>query len=236
MKKLTQITAMLVAVLVLTAAMAGCGTKDHDPNANPTDSGTVSGSDAVDDTRVTPIPSAFDPVNLEDCIFHVSFTNDDIELNDKGVLVLHMTVWEQELFDAADITGLKAGDTLVVRGEDIAVSSVENADGIIHVNGGVENGGISLSPSESGGTFCETNAEVAEYDVSYTSVAQLVLPVDADSFVYTDSSDLERGEKTYLADDLLTMKDDADFSCTAMNGTAHIVNNQVVEITRVYMP
>ena len=147
-----------------------------------------------------------------------------------------MTVWEQELFDAADITGLKAGDTLVVRGEDIAVSSVENADGIIHVNGGVENGGISLSPSESGGTFCETNAEVAEYDVSYTSVAQLVLPVDADSFVYTDSSDLERGEKTYLADDLLTMKDDADFSCTAMNGTAHIVNNQVVEITRVYMP
>ena len=94
MKKLTQITAMLVAVLVLTAAMAGCGTKDQDPNANPTDSGTVSGSDAVDDTRVTPIPSAFDPVNLEDCIFHVSFTNDDIELNDKGVLVLHMTVWE----------------------------------------------------------------------------------------------------------------------------------------------
>ena len=60
MKKLTQITAMLVAVLVLTAAVAGCGTKDQDPNGNPADSGTVSGSDAVDDTRVTPIPSAFE--------------------------------------------------------------------------------------------------------------------------------------------------------------------------------
>ena len=47
---------------------------------------------------------------------------------------------------------------------------------------------------------------------------------------------MEKGEVTYLAGDLLTMKDSVDFGCTAMNGTAHIVNNQVVEIIRVYMP
>ena len=47
---------------------------------------------------------------------------------------------------------------------------------------------------------------------------------------------MEKGEVTYLAGDLLTMKDSVDFGCTAMNGTVHIVNNQVVEIIRVYMP
>lgn len=188
------------------------------------------------DTRILPIPSSFDPTNLEDCSFPVSFTNDDIELNDEGSFVLHMTVWEQELFDAASITGLKEGDVIVVRGDDVSVAAVEQADGVVHINGGLENGGITMAPSESGGTFYESGSELTEYDAMYTSVAQMALPVNGDEFVYRDSSDLEKGEVTYLAGDLLAMKDSVDFGCTAMNGTAHIVNNQVVEIIRVYMP
>lgn len=148
----------------------------------------------------------------------------------------HMTVWEQELFDAVSITGLKEGDVIVVRGNDVSVATVEQADGVVHINGGLENGGITMAPSESGGTFYESGSELTEYDVRYTSVAQMALPVNGDEFVYRDSSDLEKGEVTYVAGDLLTMKDSVDFGCTAMNGTAHIVNNQVVEIIRVYMP
>lgn len=231
MKTLKRFLTVLL-VLALSAALFGCGAKDETPTEP---SGTGDTTDTTD-TRILPIPSAFDPANLEDCAFPVSFTNDDIELNDEGTFVLHMTVWEQELFDAADITALKAGDTIVIRGTDVAVASVEQADGVIHINGGLENGGVTMSPSESGGTFYESASELTEYDIMYTAIAQVALPVNGEEFVYTDTSDIENGEKTYLAGDLLTMKDTVDFGCTAMNGTAHIVNNQVVEITRVYIP
>ena len=223
MKTLKKVLVVLLSLLVLSAALLGCGAKDEPPTE-------------PSDTRILPIPSSFDPTNLEDCSFPVSFTNDDIELNDEGSFVLHMTVWEQELFDAASITGLKEGDVIVVRGDDVSVAAVEQADGVVHINGGLENGGITMAPSESGGTFYESGSELTEYDAMYTSVAQMALPVNGDEFVYRDSSDLEKGEVTYLAGDLLTMKDSVDFGCTAMNGTAHIVNNQVVEIIRVYMP
>ena len=223
MKTLKKVLVVLLSLLVLSAALFGCGAKDEPPTE-------------PSDTRILPIPSSFDPTNLEDCSSPVSFTNDDIELNDEGSFVLHMTVWEQELFDAVSITGLKEGDVIVVRGDDVSVAAVEQADGVVHINGGLENGGITMAPSESGGTFYESGSELTEYDAMYTSVAQVVLPVNGDEFVYRDSSDLEKGEVTYLAGDLLTMKDSVDFGCTAMNGTAHIVNNQVVEIIRVHMP
>ena len=223
MKTLKKVLVVLLSLLVLSAALFGCGAKDEPPTE-------------PSDTRILPIPSSFDPTNLEDGSFPVSFTNDDIELNDEGSFVLHMTVWEQELFDAASITGLKEGDVIVVRGDDVSVAAVEQADGVVHINGGLENGGITMAPSESGGTFYESGSELTEYDAMYTSVAQMALPVNGDEFVYRDSSDLEKGEVTYLAGDLLAMKDSVDFGCTAMNGTAHIVNNQVVEIIRVYMP
>ena len=223
MKTLKKVLVVLLSLLVLSAALFGCGAKDEPPTE-------------PSDTRILPIPSSFDPTNLEDCSFPVSFTNDDIELNDEGSFALHMTVWGQELFDAASITGLKEGDVIVVRGDDVSVAAVEQADGVVHINGGLENGGITMAPSESGGTFYESGSELTEYDVLYTSVAQMALPVNGDEFVYRDSSDLEKGEVTYVAGDLLTMKDSVDFGCTAMNGTAHIVNNQVVEIIRVYMP
>ena len=223
MKTLKKVLVALLSLLVLSAALFGCGAKDEPPTE-------------PSDTRILPIPSSFDPANLEDCSFPVSFTNDDIELNDEGSFVLHMTVWEQELFDAASITGLKEGDVIVVRGDDVSVAAVEQADGVVHINGGLENGGITMAPSESGGTFYESGSELTEYDSMYASVAQMALPVNGDEFVYRDSSDLEKGEVTYLAGDLLAMKDSVDFGCTAMNGTAHIVNNQVVEIIRVYMP
>ena len=223
MKTLKKVLVVLLSLLVLSAALFGCGAKDEPPTE-------------PSDTRILPIPSSFDPTNLEDCSFPVSFTNDDIELNDEGSFVLHMTVWEQELFDAASITGLKEGDVIVVRGNDVSVAAVEQADGVVHITGGLENGGITMAPSESGGTFYESGSELTEYDVLYTSVAQMALPVNGDEFVYRESSDLEKGEVTYRAGDLLAMKDSVDFGCTAMNGTAHIVNNQVVEIIRVYMP
>lgn len=266
MKRITRIAALLSAVIMLFALLAGCASKAQSESADtsakketaaeaaPSEPAASDAEEkkeeepqeqqtpaeetapAAEGAHIVPMASSFDPMNLEDCVFPVSFTNDDIELNDEGTLILHLTVWEQELFDMVDISMLKEGDTITVHGEDVSVDTLERAENIVHINGGAENGGITLAPSEYGGTFYESIAEVSEYDTVYTAVAQLALPVDADNFIYTDNSDPEGEAQTYYPGDLLTMKDSVDFSCTALNATAHIVNNQVAEIVRVYMP
>ena len=230
MKKFTHFAAMLAAILLLAAAVTGCGDQNQEPAAPGGDQPGTAAS------RIEPLPTGFDPAALDDCDLSVSFANSDIQLNDEGVLVIHMTAWEYELFDAAAVTAMKSGDTLVVRGKEIAVDTVDSENGIVHVNGGLENGGVDLAAAESGGVFYESNSAVTEFPYNYVEAGQVTLPVDGDSFVYTDSADLEKGERTYLAGDLLTMQDTVDFSCTAMNGTAHIAGGKVTAITRVYIP
>ena len=230
MKKLTRFAAMLAAILLLAAAVTGCGSQNTEPEAPGNDQPGTAAS------RIEPMPSGFDPAALEDCELSVSFANSDIEMNDEGALVIHMTVWEYELFDAAAVTAMKSGDTLVVRGQEIAVDTVDSKDGVVHVNGGLENGGVDLAAAEDGGVFYESNSAVTEFPYNYVEAGQVTLPVDGDSFVYTDSSDLEKDQQTYLAGDLLTMQDAVDFSCTALNGTARVVNGKVTGITRVYIP
>ena len=230
MKKFTHFAAILAAILLLAAAVTGCGDQNQEPAAPGGDQPGTAAS------RIEPLPTGFDPAALDDCDLSVSFANSDIQLNDEGVLVIHMTAWEYELFDAAAVTAMKSGDTLVVRGKEIAVDTVDSENGIVHVNGGLENGGVDLAAAESGGVFYESKSAVTEFPYNYVEAGQVTLPVDGDSFVYTDSADLEKGEQTYLAGDLLTMQDTVDFSCTALNGTAHVVNGKVTGITRVYIP
>lgn len=230
MKKFTHFAAILAAILLLAAAVTGCGDQNQEPAAPGGDQPGTAAS------RIEPLPTGFDPAALDDCDLSVSFANSDIQLNDEGVLVIHMTAWEYELFDAAAVTAMKSGDTLVVRGKEIAVDTVDSENGVVHVNGGLENGGVDLAAAESGGVFYESNSAVTEFPYNYVEAGQVTLPVDGDSFVYTDSADLEKGEQTYLAGDLLTMQDTVDFSCTALNGTAHVVNGKVTGITRVYIP
>lgn len=230
MKKFTHFAAMLAAILLLAAAVTGCGDQNQEPAAPGGDQPGTAAS------RIEPLPTGFDPAALDDCDLSVSFANSDIQLNDEGVLVIHMTAWEYELFDAAAVTAMKSGDTLVVRGKEIAVDTVDSENGVVHVNGGLENGGVDLAAAASGGVFYESNSAVTEFPYNYVEAGQVTLPVDGDSFVYTDSADLEKGERTYLAGDLLTMQDTVDFSCTALNGTAHVANGKVTGITRVYIP
>lgn len=233
----TRFAALLTAAL-LTASLTACGSQHQtaDPSADSQTAQTDTAADSAQETRILPIASSFDPTQLDDCTIPVCFTNDDITQNESGQITISMSAWEQELFDSAEVTNLKTGDILVVRGKDITVESIETVDGVIQVNGGEENDGVDLAPSESGGTFYESTASVCEYPYTYVEVAQLSLPVNPETFVYRDSSDLEKPEQTYTASDLISRKDEIDFSCTELNSTAHIVNGAIEEITRVYTP
>ena len=202
--------------------LSGCGT----PAA---DSGSASaGGSQGEARRVEPLADTLDVSALAegDQQFTAGFRGSDIR-EDGGQLVIDLTVYTYDLYDAVDISMLAAGDTLVVKGTEIPVKTVEQGDGIA-VNGGLVNGGIDLT-SAGGGTF----RVLLENDApDLYEAGTITLPV-AQDFVLTDDSDPESPGQTLYAGDLLALGDEV-FSPQAT--TVETVGGAVTAIHRDYTP
>lgn len=235
MKKLLIVSLMLVSLL----SLAACGSTqttdtadDSQTTTDTTDTTTNDTQDTQNDGKIAPLPSGVDINNLTDAQVAASFDADSIQEKD-GKLEMTLTVYDYELFDAADITGLKAGDVLTVGGKDVTVDTVEEANGYITVNGGEEQGGMDFAPSESGGTYYVIGMDDAK---SYYEVGQITLPV-ADTCVMTDDADPENPGKTIPASDLTKLfEQDDPYGFTAQNITVTVENSQITAIHRNYLP
>lgn len=180
--------------------------------------------------QVKPLPSSVSIDNLSDCTVAASFSNGDITADANGNPEIHMTVYDYELFDAAEISALKAGDVLVIDGQEVTVSSVNNEGDRVDINGGVDGGGVSLVTEEDG-TYYETLNSSADVVHNYLTVGDVTLPV-AQDFVYNDNVN----QQTYQAADLLGKSDSVDFSCSAQNSSVQISGGQIVSVTKIYTP
>ena len=222
MKRLFKATLSLgLALGVL--GLSGCGT----PAA---DSGSASaGGSQGEARRVEPLADTLDVSALAegDQQFTAGFRGNDARLDDDGRLVIDLTVYTYDLYDAVEITTLTPGDTLVVKGTEIPVKTVEQGDGIA-VNGGLVNGGIDLT-SAGGGTF----RVLLENDApDLYEAGTITLPV-AQDFVLTDDSDPESPGQTLYAGDLLALGDEV-FSPQAT--TVETAGGMVTAIHLDYMP
>lgn len=222
MKRLFKATLSLgLALGVL--GLSGCGT----PAA---DSGSASaGGSQGEARRAEPLADTLDVSALAegDQQFTAGFRGSDARLDDDGRLVIDLTVYTYDLYDAVEITTLTPGDTLVVKGTEIPVKTVEQGDGIA-VNGGLVNGGIDLT-SAGGGTF----RVLLENDApDLYEAGTITLPV-AQDFVLTDDSDPESLGQTLYAGDLLGLGDEV-FSPQAT--TVETAGGMVTAIHRDYMP
>ena len=222
MKRLFKATLSLgLALGVL--GLSGCGT----PAA---DSGSASaGGSQGEARRVEPLADTLDVSALAegDQQFTAGFRGSDARLDDDGRLVIDLTVYTYDLYDAVEITTLTPGDTLVVKRTEIPVKTVEQGDGIA-VNGGLVNGGIDLT-SAGGGTF----RVLLENDApDLYEAGTITLPV-AQDFVLTDDSDPESPGQTLYAGDLLGLGDEV-FSPQAT--TVETAGGMVTAIHRDYMP
>ena len=200
--------------------LSGCGT--------PAGSGSAS-ADSPEPRRVEPLASTLDVSALTegDNQFMAGFRGSDIR-EDGGQLVIDLTVCTYDLYDAVDISMLAAGDTLVVKGEDIPVTAVAEENGGVTVNGGLENGGVDLI-SAGGGTF----RVLLENDApDLYEAGTITLPV-AQDFVLTDDSDPESPGQTLYAGDLLGLGDEV-FSPQAT--TVETAGGMVTAIHRDYIP
>lgn len=172
MKKIT-------IILVAAALVCSCGTKKARK-------------------LVSPLPSGLEIGALTDCTVPAQFTSDDFRWMGGN---LTMKVFTEDLYDAAEVSLLEPGDTLIYDGEKIVVETVEDEDGLLSVNGGLEEGGAWLQAWE-GGTY-----RACQWDDHslYSELGTVELPLSEDFMIVDcgenpeDPSDtLTTGQKLYL--------------------------------------
>lgn len=235
MKKLT----ILVTALCLTALTA-CSTNqtNSSQSAQPSQSAQTSQpaepaqstAPATEAKSIKPTPVANIDLEHPQEGFNapVSFAAADVK-KDGDKITLTMKVYEQELFDAVEVSQLKAGDTITAGGEEVKITKIEEIKtGGVAINGGYDNGGITLFPGD-GGTYYQVKENDAK---TYQEVGTATLPL-GDKFELLDNA--KNDNKKLTAQDMTTLKDDGT-SFNVNNTTATVENGVITNITRAYMP
>lgn len=221
MKKCLIVSLMLLSLLTL----AACGTTQGDT----TDTADTAGSSqtAADTTQ----DAQDNAQNDAQGDTQENAQSDTQEVD--GQLQLSFTVYNYEKFDAADISGLKAGDVLVVSGREMTVASVQTSDGYVTVNGGEEAGGVLFSLDASSNTYYVMGMDDSK---TYYEKGQLTFPV-ADTCVLTDDADFEHPGQTTPASDLpkLLAQDDI-YGFNPQSTTVTLKNSQITAIYRGFLP
>lgn len=184
------------------------------------------------DGKIKPLPDELDLNSLTSGTVAASFDASSLKEVD-GQLQLSFTVYNYEKFDAADISGLKAGDVLVISGREMTVVSVQTSDGYVTVNGGEEAGGVLFSLDASSNTYYVMGMDDSK---TYYEKGQLTFPV-ADTCVLTDDADFEHPGQTTPASDLpkLLAQDDI-YGFDPQSTTVTLKNSQITAIYRGFLP
>ena len=231
--------AILLALSVL--ALSACAAKQVNsdtqkdvstetaaPSADPEQTEDAQQS-AQEAKRVEPLPETLDVNALTDATVAASFGAADISEKD-GKTEITLTVYDYDVYDMVDISQLAVGDTIVVDGKDMVVTSREDKDGFVTINGGLEQGGVDLTSDDSG-VYYAIGMDDAK---SYHELGKIAVPV-AEGFVLTDNSDLEHPDATYAASDLAKLAA-SEPGFTANNTLATIEHGELTVLARSYTP
>ena len=129
-----------------------------------------------------------------------------------------------------DIAQLAVGDTIVVDGKDMVVTSREDENGFVTINGGLEQGGVDLTSDDSGVYY----AVGLDDTKSYHELGKVTVPV-AEGFVLMDNADPEHPDETYAAADLAELAA-SEPGFTANNTLATIEHGELTVLVRSYTP
>ena len=231
--------AILLALSVL--ALSACAAKQVNsdtqkdvsaetaaPSADPEQTEDAQQS-AQEAKRIEPLPETLDVNALTDATVAASFGAEDISEKD-GKTQITLTVYDYDVYDMVDVAQLAVGDTIVVDGKDMVVTSREDKDGFVTINGGLEQGGVDLTSDDSG-VYYAVGMDDAK---SYHELGKITVPV-AEGFALTDNSDLEHPDETYAASDLAKLAA-SEPGFTANNTLATIEHGELTVLARSYTP
>lgn len=180
---------------------------------------------------INPLPSGLDVELLTDCTVPASFTADDFHWMGGN---LKMTVYNEDLYDVVEISQMALGDTLVYEGNPMVVTSLEEENGTLVVNGGVEMGGCWLQGYQGGTYRAYTFDDHSIYSVLGTAEVAL-----AEDFVIIDCHDFpDEPSDTIRTDQKLYLESLADYrkEFYSINTRVVIENGMITEINRRWIP
>ena len=178
---------------------------------------------------IRPMTPDIDLTAPADGIYGVVF--DPADLADGA---LKFTIYTEDCFDIVDISTLAVGDTFYLGGVDFPIETLEEDDGELIVNGGMDEYGFNLR------AFDEDNCwkVVMEDDyTTWTEYGEATLPL-AEDVTFTDGWDIEKEPETFAGAEAVA----AAITGTEMdafiylNTALRVEDGQIVEIVRSYMP
>ena len=222
-----RISSIVLIVLLCLSLFAGCKTETTPATSSATSSATPS-----EDGAIYPLPETLDVNALENCTVAVSLNEGDAYVDDSGKMVMNLTVYTYDLYDMVDIASLKENDVIVRKNEKVKVTEIERLDsGLIHINGGEENGGFDLASNDDTVYY-----EMGMNDIkAYYELGKVTLPV-SDEFEYIDQSDLDSKAKHYYPGDFLTDVEGIEYNFHPNNTSIVIENGTIIKMNKVYMP
>ena len=219
----------ILFLLVLCCFLTACAAEQGAPSFPAT---TAAPETTAAGLGISPLPETIDLSHLDNCTVAVSLKEGDAYVDDTGAMQMKVTIYTYELFDLVDILQLKEGDILTIRGQEVCVAEVvRDESGLVQINGGLEQGGYNLVTYDDGVFF-----EILPSDAKYwQELGEATMRVSPD-FIYTDSSDLDKGEVVYYPGDFLVEGTGIDYNFSPNNTTIVIENERIVAMNRVYIP
>ena len=180
---------------------------------------------------IAPLPAGYSVDSLSDCTVPAAFSCDDFNWMGGN---LTFTVFNEDLYDAVEVTQMQVGDTLIYESQPMVVSKLENDKGVLSINGGLEEGGCWLQGHE-GGTFRAIQFD--DHSI-YTEMGKAELPL-ADDFIIIDCGEnpddpcdtIRTGQKLYLES---LSENNRIFH--NLNTRVRIGNGVIKEINRKWIP
>ena len=234
---------MLVCSALVCGLLGGCSTVNseieesvvqetleaEDPNSTKDDSEKE--ENKVEKNTILPLPASIDMNQLENCTVAISLEQGDAYVDDTGAMQMDVTVYTYDLYDMVDMAGLKEGDTIVIREQEVEISSIERTERGILINGGLDENGYEFATDDTT-TWYECGYSDAK---SYYALGDATIRVSADMNFY-DSSDLDKGEVMYYPGDFLTDKAGIVYHFVPDNTRIVIEDGKIIEMYRSYMP
>ena len=200
-------------VIALAALLCGCAQK-------------------VEHKSIAPLPAGIEINDLHDCTVSAAFTSDDFRWMGGN---LSMTVYAKDLYDAVEISQMQVGDTLIYQSKPMVISKIEEADGGININGGLEKGGCWLVGYE-GGTYI---ARTWDDHAIYSELGKAEIALEGDFIIIdcgiepSDPVDTIRTEQKLYLENLEDYR--RDFSSLNTRVTID-ENGMITEINRHWIP
>jgi len=180
---------------------------------------------------VKPLPASVDVCDIQDATVPAVFTCDDFNWMGGN---LALTVFEEDLYDAVEVSKLAKGDTLLWNNDTIIVNEIAVNGDIKVINNGIEEGGAELQPN-GGGSY---RGILWDDHSTYTSLGQAQLPLAEDFSVIdcgenpSDPSDTIRSNQKLYIENLV----DSRRSFSMLNTRVLVGNGEITNITRFWIP